>query len=241
MKIKNKILFWFLVIAIIPSGITGFFAYRIGQVILKKYVYNQLSITAKGVHDRLNGFLEIKKERIVDFSSDGFIRDNTERIGYYGDASNRALDLNNHLARNKMPLDPDILETFITDMYGKIVASSNPLHVGLNRPDEDYFTGAKREGVCVTDLHRSIDADELVIDVSRLLRSRKKGDHKPVGIIVNRIKGSSIASLLEKKITDVRNANTQSSYLAMYIINANDQVVAGSNIEIGRASCRERV
>ncbi|MBC8552981.1 MAG: response regulator [Candidatus Brocadiales bacterium] len=230
MKINNKLLFWFLVIAIIPSGITGFFGYQIGQNILKKYVYNQLSITADGVHDRINGFLEIKKERIIDFSSDGFIRDNTERICYYGDTSNRVFDLSNHLARNKIPLDPDILETFVTDMYGKIVASSNPQHVGLKRPDEDYFSGAKREGVCVTDLHQCIDADELTIEVSTLLTSRNSGIIKVVGVIVNRIRWSSIVSVLIKDTTNKEETIVPNSYLKTYIINNNNQVIAGSNV-----------
>ncbi len=230
MKINNKILFWFLIIAIIPSGITGFFGYRIAQDILKKYVYNQLSTTAEGVHGRIHEFLEIKRERIIDFSSDGFIRDNTEKIGYYGDIRNRALDLSNHLARNKMPLDPDILETFVTDMYGLIVASSNQQHIGLSRPGEDYFTGAVREGVYVTDLHKSIDADELVIEVSRLLRSREKGVHRPVGIIVNRIKGSSVAGLLVNDATNMEEFFVPDSKLTTYIVNRNNQVIAGSNV-----------
>jgi len=58
MKINNKILFWFLVIAIIPTGITGFFAYLIGQETLKKYVYNQLSTTADGVIAGYMSFLK---------------------------------------------------------------------------------------------------------------------------------------------------------------------------------------
>ena len=221
MKIKNKILFWFLVIAIIPSGITGFYAYQTGQETLKKYVYNQLSTTAEGVHGRIHEFLEIKRERIIDFSSDGFIRDNAEQIGYYGDIRNRVHDLSNHLSRNKMPLDPDILETFVTDMYGFIVASTTQQHVGLNRPEEDYFTGAKRKDVYVTDLHQSADAEGVVIEVSRLLKSRQKGVDRPVGIIVNRIKGSSIADLLLKDATNNEEYFVPDSNLTTYIVNRN--------------------
>ena len=230
MKINNKILFWFLIIAIIPSGITGFFGYHIAQEKLKKYVYNQLTTTAEVVHGRIHEFIEIKRERIVDFSSDGFIRDNTEKIGYYGDIRNRVFNLSNHLVENKMPLDPDILETFVTDMHGFIVASSDQQHIGLNRPDENYFTGAKRDGIYVTDLHRSDDADELVIEVSRLLKSREKGVDRPVGIIVNRIKGSSIASLLVKGTTNKEEYFVPDSDLTTYIVNRNNQIIAGSNV-----------
>ena len=234
MKINNKILFWFLVIAIIPTGITGFFAYLIGQETLKKYVYNQLSTTADGVHSRIHEFLEIKRERIVDFSSDGFIRDSAEEIGYYGDIRNRAYELSNHLSGNKMPLDSDILETFVTDMYGVIVASSTQQHIGLNRPEEDYFTGAKRKGIHVTDLHQSIDSDELVIEVSRLLSSRKEGVNRPVGIIVNRIKGSSIAGLLVKGIGNDDEYFVPDSKLVTYVVNRENQIIAGSNVQNGK-------
>jgi len=230
MKINNKILFWFLIIAIIPSGITGFFGYHIAQEKLKKYVYNQLTTTAEVVHGRIHEFIEIKRERIVDFSSDGFIRDNTEKIGYYGDIRNRVFNLSNHLVENKMPLDPDILETFVTDMHGFIVASSDQQHIGLNRPDENYFTGAKTEGIYVTDLHQSADADELVIEVSSLLKSREKGVDRPVGIIVNRIKGSSIASLLVKGTTNKEEYFVPDSDLTTYIVNRNNQIIAGSNV-----------
>ncbi|MBC8554770.1 MAG: response regulator, partial [Candidatus Brocadiales bacterium] len=108
--------------------------------------------------------------------------------------------------------------------------SSTHQHGGLNRPEEDYFTGAKREDVYVTDLHQSADADELVIEVSRLLKSRKKGVDRAVGIIVNRIKGSSIAGLLVKEATNNEEFFVPDSNLTSYIVNRNNQIIAGSNI-----------
>jgi len=133
-----------------------------------------------------------------------------------------------------MPLDSDILETFVTDMYGVIVASSTQQHIGLNRPEEDYFTGAKRKGIHVTDLHQSIDSDELVIEVSRLLSSRKEGVNLPVGIIVNRIKGSSIAGLLVKGIGNDDKYFVPDSKLVTYVVNRENQIIAGSNVQNGK-------
>ena len=119
-------------------------------------------------------------------------------------------------------------------MYGFIVASTTQQHVGLNRPEEDYFTGAKRKDVYVTDLHQSADADEPVIEVSRLLKSRQKGVDRPVGIIVNRIKGSSIADLLLKDATNNEEYFVPDSNLTTYIVNRNNQIIAGSNIHKDR-------
>ncbi|MGR3173090.1 MAG: PAS domain S-box protein [Candidatus Scalindua sp.] len=230
MKINSKILFWFLVIAIIPSGITGFFSYQIARNILNKYVYNQLSTTAEGIHDRINSFIEMKKERIIDFSSDGIIRDHTERIGDYDKVGERLIDLRNHLTRNKAPLDLDILETFIMDVHGEIIASSNPQHVSFKRPGADFFTGAKRQGVYVTDMHQCIDADEPVIEVSKLLYSRINRESGFIGVIVNRIKGSSLANLLVNDMTGKEEGFAPGSNLRSYIINVKNQVIAGSNI-----------
>ena len=195
-SIKRKLLFWLLLIAIIPAGLTGFFGYKIGQSVLEEYVHNQLSITAVGIRDRIDNFLEIKKERIVDFSSDGFIRDQTERIGNSGKVDYLMADLTNHLVKNKIPLDADILETFVMDVHGEVIASSNPQHITLKMPDADYFVNARRDGIYTTDLHHCVEAGEPVIEVSGLLTSKKEENSEAIGVIVNRIKGSSLLDLL---------------------------------------------
>ncbi|MEE9605419.1 MAG: diguanylate cyclase [Candidatus Scalindua sp.] len=195
-SIKRKLLFWLLLIAIIPAGLTGFFGYKIGQSVLEEYVHNQLSITAEGIRDRIDNFLEIKKERIVDFSSDGFIRDQTELIGNSGKVDYLMADLSNHLVKNKVPLDADILETFVMDVHGEVIASSNPQHITLKMPDADYFVNARRDGIYTTDLHHCVEAGEPVIEVSGLLTSKKEENSEAIGVIVNRIKGSSLLDLL---------------------------------------------
>ncbi|MBO1224244.1 MAG: cache domain-containing protein, partial [Candidatus Scalindua sediminis] len=200
-SMRRKLLFWLLVIVIIPSGLTGFFGYKIGQNILEEYVYKQLSITAEGIRDRIDSFLKIKKERVVDFGSDGFIRDQTERIGNYGKADSLMTDLSNYLAKNKVPLDVDILETFVMDMHGEIIASSKPQHIALKRSDADYYVSARKYGVYTTDLHHCVETGEPVIEVSSLLTSREE-DFKAIGVIVNRIKGSSLVDLLKRDVAD---------------------------------------
>ncbi len=200
-SIRKKLLFWLLVIAIIPTCITGFFGYKIGQNILEEYVYKQLSVTAEGIRDRIDSFLKIKKEKVVDFGSDGFIRDQTERIGNYGKADNLMAELSNYLSKNKAPLDVDILETFVLDMHGAIIASSKPQHITQKRSDADYYVNARKYGVYATDLHHCVETGEPVIEVSRLLTSRGE-DFKAIGVIVNRIKGSSLLDLLKRDVAD---------------------------------------
>jgi hypothetical protein len=201
-SIRRKLLFWLLVIAIVPSVFTGFFGYKIGRNILEEYVYKQLSVTAKGIRDEIDSFLKIKKERVIGFSSDGFIRDQTERIGHSGKVDYLMADLSNHLAKNKVHLDADILETFVMDMHGEVIASSKPRHIALKTPDADYFVNAMRYGVYTTDLHQCVEAGEPVIEVSRLLTSKDEENPEAIGVIVNRIKGSSLVDLLRREVAD---------------------------------------
>jgi diguanylate cyclase (GGDEF)-like protein/PAS domain S-box-containing protein len=205
-SIRRKLLFWLLVIAIVPSVFTGFFGYKIGRNILEEYVYKQLLVTAKEIRNEIDSFLKIKKERIISFSSDGFIRDQTERISHSGKAPTERgkidylmTDMSNHLAKNKVPLDVDILETFVMNLHGEIIASSEPQHIGLKRPDADYFVNAKRYGVYTTDIHYCVETDEPVMEVSRLLTNRKENS-ETIGVIVNRIRGSSLADLLRREV-----------------------------------------
>ena len=64
--------------------------------------------------------IAVNKSRIIDFSSDGFIRDSTEeivrideRVFYHADL------LNTHLLANLQPLDPDVLSIFVVDLDGQ--------------------------------------------------------------------------------------------------------------------------
>jgi diguanylate cyclase (GGDEF)-like protein/PAS domain S-box-containing protein len=214
-SIRRKLLFWLLVIAIVPSVFTGFFGYRIGRNILEEYVHNQLSVTAKGIRNEIYSFLKLKKERVISFSSDGFIRDQTERIGHSGKVPTERgkvptelgkvdylmTDLSNHLIKNKVPLDVDILETFVMDMHGEVIASSKPHHITLKRPNADYFVNAKIYGVYTTDLHHCVETGEPVIEVSRLL-SDKNEKSKAIGVIVNRIRGYALLDLLRRDVED---------------------------------------
>jgi len=66
------------------------------------------------------------KIRIMDFSSDGFIKICTEEIAWRKDRIHYYVNrLNTHLIKNKMPLDHDIIELFITDLGGTVVSSTD--------------------------------------------------------------------------------------------------------------------
>ena len=119
-------------------------------------------------------FLEAKRGRTIDFSSDGFIRDSleiisrspAERRAGRGDQSsvprpsrlrlaeeprlsppryNAVINLNKHLKVNKRLLDRHILAIDIVDMDGKVISSTNETMIGKDVSGQDiYIKGISR-------------------------------------------------------------------------------------------------
>ena len=140
MTTKNKILFWLLLPSILIATVTTVSCYLYTYKVVRKNIIDQLEITADDLHNKVRIFLSGKQGRTVDFSSDGFIRDCTEEIArkdnrreYYINA------LNTHLATNKKPLDPDILEVFVIDLDGKVISSTDVGLLGQDVSGETYF------------------------------------------------------------------------------------------------------
>ena len=126
MSIRGKIFFWFLLPSILIATSVTVFCYFYTRQIVKQNIFDQLEITADQLQKHVQVFLEGKKRQTIDFSFDDLIRDCTEEITgkekrreYYTTA------LNNHLIVNKKPLSPNILEVFIVDFNGKVIASTD--------------------------------------------------------------------------------------------------------------------
>ena len=200
-SIRFKLIVWFFLVLFTPFSIGGAALYFYSISKIEESIINYLSSIADLKVDNINTFLCTKKARVIDFSSDGFIRDRTELIGYYGKVKERMVDLSSHLAKNIAPLDPDILEIFIMDLEGEIIASSNPQNILLKRQNTDYFINAKRYGIYVSSFNYCMDGNVPVVEISRLLTSRKSEEVKPVGVIVNRIRGNSIVDKVKRGMT----------------------------------------
>ena len=191
MTIKNKILFWLLLPSILITTTTTVFCYFYTTNIIRKNIFDQLEVAATELHNNVKILLSGKEGRTVDFGSDGFIRDCTEKIvskdsrgEYYINA------LNTHLVTNKKPLDPDILAIFVVDLDGKVISSTDIGLLGRDVSGETYFSETMKRGShisYVTDIHYPPEyIQNMFTDVSSILL--KKGRLDPIGIIVNRYK-----------------------------------------------------
>ena len=201
MTIKNKTLFWFLLPSIIIAAVTAVFCYFFTKKIVTQNIFNQLEVAADELQSHIHSFLREKKGQVLNFSSDGFIRDCTEEITekeerkvYY------TIALNNHLVTNKKSLHPGIIEVFVVDFKGEVIASTDKTRIGEDVSTEEYFTKVEYPGAFAGEPHYDTYLNEIVIDFSTILLSKVDFPLPRLPKISSCCKGSSVFLLIRELV-----------------------------------------
>ncbi len=142
LSIKTKLLLYSLCISLIPIAVISSVYYVNAKSHKKEERLNSLAAIAKSKKMHIETFIDAKRGRIIDFGSDGFIRDNLEKINLGDTESNAAYRLNDHLKVNKKTLDQSIVEIMVVDLSGKIVGSTNDYMLGKDISGQDLFRDA---------------------------------------------------------------------------------------------------
>ncbi|HLG30185.1 MAG TPA: hypothetical protein VI387_08255, partial [Candidatus Brocadiales bacterium] len=176
-SIGKKILLWFLVISITPAAGITFISYWNSKKLIEEQLAGLLDTTADMVSKEIYSFIKVKKAKLVDFSADGLIRDGVMVIDAGEPGGNEAIieRLNHHLSMNKVPLDHDIIEAFVIDSRGKVVASSNETWLGMDASHKDYFIEGWRHGIYVSDMWWPATEDEPTLTMSRVITNLRTG------------------------------------------------------------------
>ncbi len=232
---------WFILIALLPLTIAGTVCYFFVRGQIRQDVFNELQVEAWGIKNNIASILGENLARIVDFSSDGYIRDSARALLLPVEKADIVRqNLNRHLEVDKRSLDPDIVEVFIVDTTGKIVASTSSGQIGKDVSAKQYFvrpflhfeqTGPvfSRETV-PTD-----DVGEPDIIFSALLTDKHL--HTPIGVIGNRIS----TDVLLNTITSVPNVSgdkeKSANHSHIHILNKDKFILATSG---GRAGLHSK-
>ncbi len=189
MKLVSKLVAAFLLVALIPLAVLGYLSYDSAKTALQKQALEDLTLVAEAKEGHLYSFLEAVKGRALDFSSDGFIRDSVEAMERLDPKSPEYAELqkalNEHLKRNKAPLDKSIHMIAVIDLSGRIIAATKEQDIGSGESGDDYFIQG-RKGVYVSDVHTShhfLSSEQLHIAVSAPLTDKETG--ALLGVIVN--------------------------------------------------------
>lgn len=213
----------FVLVALVSFFITASTVFIRTHQMLKERIFSELQILVKGIDGMLDAFIEGKKGRVLDFCSDGIIKDG---LTYYDpddpDVGELLKQINNHLVKNKRILDPYLEGIMVLNLKGKVVFSTNEALLGKDKSKKDYFLELSRyfreknlrpKGlnliVYASDVYICEDFNFPVFSVAAIVTARQTG--LPLGIVVNCYK----AEVLDKfiKIGESQLGKTGKAYI----------------------------
>ncbi|MBS1257644.1 MAG: Adaptive-response sensory-kinase SasA [Candidatus Scalindua arabica] len=201
MSLKTKLLIFTLSISLIPISIITTLYYYNTRNTIKRQTLDWLTAVAESRKAHTISFLDGKKGRVVDFSSDGFIRDSLEIISHRGSLNHLVSDLNRHLKVNKKPLDSHIVAIAVVDMNGKVVSSTNEEIIGADVSKHDIYVKSIRNAygeTYVGNTYRYSFLDEDCIFVSAPITGKYGG--KEIGIIINAYDLKSLSEITANRV-----------------------------------------
>ena len=244
-KFGVKLFCFFLLVSLVPLGVVGTIVYKYVHDRTKDEVLKQLESTAYNLNARLNLLLTKRTYRVVDFSSDGFIRDCVEQMSLIPPRQNARPNgvaglaeyshirdnLNTHLIINKKGLDPNILEVEILNDKGKVIASTAQEQIGKVKSHEDYFRvpflSSETKGTFFSGDHRRSEShNELQLVFSTILTDKVL--HRPLGIIVTKVKGNVLQEVLDIKKYYTGKEGLSGSCSEVYVVNKDNLMIANS-------------
>ena len=213
-SMRVKLLFWFVLISIAPLTIAGITLYLNSQNIIKKGIFNELSISGSGIEGKVSAFIEGKKNTTLNFCSDGIVKDG---LTYYDpddpQVDNLIKNTNFHLTKNKLSLDPYLEDILVLNLKGKVIFATNDKWQKKDKSKKDYFQAISkylkdfknkewlerfkkdpRMIVYSSDFYVSDDLGVPVVAISNVITARSTG--LPLGVLVNRYKGDMLNKLI---------------------------------------------
>lgn len=233
LTLLKKALIFFSVL-LIPACLIYVFTYFQDKKTLERYVLEDLTQLAEAYEGQVFQFLEMAKRRAVDFSSDGFVREQLAGIMKKGGPS---APLSDHLAKNKLSLDKSIRSIHVLDLTGRIVASTEASSVGKDASIEPYFKNG-RYGTSVTE-GRFLKDNLPMLAISTPVKRGFAGD--TTGVLVNFVSLNELDRILSnefkrdfgaislskgrKKTLEVRIVNKDSLLLTSARAGDNDDIL----------------
>ena len=196
LKFSRILAVGFFVLTLLVSVEGVFYIYTSSREILLEHVKNHLETAVKSTANHVETFIEWKKARAVDFSSDGFIRSSLIDLNKGISPVQTTNKLNDHLIANKLPVDKDIYEVFILDENGEIVGTTNSERdLGDDFSEDPIFLKAK-SGPYATDIFYDVEFKTKSIALSAPILDEENLS----GVVVIKIFPESLAEITTKKI-----------------------------------------
>lgn len=136
LSLAYKILLAFLAV-LLPIVLAFFLGIENTRKHVEEIILDELRSVSEARAGRLDLFLEVLRNRMTDFASDGIIKNELELAVKGGLAENPALSA--YLVGNKLPIVRDIDRLSVINYSGVTVASTNRSVIGRAQQGEEFF------------------------------------------------------------------------------------------------------
>lgn len=237
MVFKNLKLFHKALIALFVILLPLFIAFLTGYIQNKRHfeenILHDMTGTSRLYEALIYQFIEKTKDRAEDFSSDGHIRAELEKI--LNGKKGLSGPLGRYLSRNKLPLDKTISRICVISGSGIVIASTDSRKVGQDVSGEEFF----KKGTVRPAVAESFKAKETDIAAVSPVYSLSTG--KRLGMIANFIRVTEINSTLkdiETRALDIAEGVEPAEKILrqqrdVYIVNSRFSVIAASSFSQG--------
>jgi signal transduction histidine kinase len=142
MKIRSKLIVYFLVISLIPLIIFGIFNYISAEQLLKKEILNKLENIATLGEKNIENVIEENLEKIKLISTNLQLKIELDKYNNNIDRNQSQISMNNIINPIKSAIK-NFEDIFILDLTGTIVASTNNSVIGKNHANDKLFIQGK--------------------------------------------------------------------------------------------------
>lgn len=221
---KNlKLRAWFLVsLGIVICGAALYYSYSKLNAIFTDYSINFLYSIGESRAEQVKLFLEGKQNRVVDFSSDGFIKNSLYDIKHSRNKEETMEKLSYHLTVNKLPVDKHFYKVMTLGINGAVVASTDDASVGVDfAGDPVFLEGRTRPYV------KSLSYDDVSNVKSFVLAAPVLRENEFVGVVVIKMLPDVLMDIMTRE-------NNLGERVETYIINENGYLVTPSRFLEGK-------
>ena len=186
-SIKGRLIFFSLCISLIPIAVITTTYYFSARRVLTRHELDEMASIVELKKRRVLCFLEARSGRVIDFSSDGFIKDSLETITRGGVHKDEAiLALSRHLTTNKKPLDHYIVAIAVVDKEGKVIAATKETIIGVDVSGREPFLEATKKSPNQAYISQPcydpyLDANCMFIAAPIISRN----SNEPIGVIIS--------------------------------------------------------
>ncbi len=178
-SLKVRVFVIFLAVAIVAVSVLGFIAYFAEENILQRQILDSYKNISNSREGEIMMVLEEAKTEFSLLTGDYHVRELTEKIVKNDPDAQRSLQELTAYIKNFLSVSKNSYEYFIVDMRGKILASTEEAHVGVDRTKDEYFINGQK-GLYIKDVNKSDLTGQVGFVVAGPLQAVHSGE--PLGV-----------------------------------------------------------